>query len=154
MVGFRHQNETIAGLIKQAQIIGPKDPLTVGAFASNLFLRIILFPINVILVPLTTFILGILVTLTFGLLLIILSLVWLPLFGLILGSSWLWIKVPLTRPILFLPGVIIAVVSEFYVSLVPDMGEKYQKLLKLGLCDSWPYSFLVYQLNLAIEQPE
>jgi len=153
-VVLRSANQTIKSLVEEAQRIGPKDPLSIGAYGLNAILRIIILPINLILVPPFTLVLGILVTVTFGILLMILSLVWLPLSGLILGSSWLWIKVPITRPFLFLPGIAVAVVSDVYVSLIPDMGEKYQKLLKLGFCDSWPYSFLVYQLNLTVEQPD
>ena len=78
----------------------------------------------------------------------LLSVIWFPLLGVILGSSWLWLRAPILRPVLILPGVVVAVVSDIYVSLVPDMGEKYQKLLKLGICDSWPYSLIVFKLNL------
>jgi hypothetical protein len=154
MVAFGHQNEAINHLIKEAQKIGPKDILTVGAYGLNAGLRLVLFPVNLILVPPFTFVLGILTMITFGLLLMILSLVWFIFFGFIIGSSWLWIKAPLARPILFLPGVLIVLVSDIYVSLIPDMGEKYQKLIKLALCDSWPFSLLVYRLSLNIEQPE
>ena len=38
-----------------------------------------------------------------------------------------------------------------WVSLIPDMGEKYQKVLKMGFCDSWPYTFLVFKLSMDVE---
>jgi len=153
-LGIARLNETITNLITEAQRIGPKDPFTIVAYGFNATIRLILSPLNLIIVPPFTFILGILAAVTFGVLLMVLSVVWLPLMGLILGSSWLWIKAPITRPFLLLPGVVVAVVADVYVSLIPDMGEKYQKLLKMGLCDSWPYSYLVFQLNLSKEQPE
>ena len=80
-----------------------------------------------------------------------LSAVWLPFLGFLLGSSWLWLKVPFFRPLL-LPGVIIARLANVYVSLVPKMGEHYQKVLKMTLCDSWPLSLIVFQLNLRVPQ--
>lgn len=151
---LRRSNEIVNHLVKEAQRIGPRDPLTLGAYLINGGLRLILFPINLVLVPPCTFILGIGVMITFSALLLLLSAIWFPLLGIILGSSWLWLRAPISRPVLILPGVIVAVVSDVYVSLVPDMGEKYQKLLKLGICDSWPYSLIVFQLNLKEVQPE
>jgi hypothetical protein len=154
MAAFGRQNEATNNLIKEAQRIGPKDIFTLGAYGLNGVLRLILFPVNLILVPPFTFVLGILATITFGLLLMLLSLVWLVFFGIIMGSSWLWIKAPLARPLLFIPGVLIVLVSDVYVSLIPDMGEKHQKLIKLALCDSWPFSLLVYRLSSTVGQPE
>ena len=49
-------------------------------------------------------------------------------------------------PFLLAPGVFIAVLADVYISLVPDMGEKHQKVLKMALCDSWPYSYLVFKV--------
>jgi hypothetical protein len=64
------------------------------------------------------------------------------------------LKTPILRPILLLPGVTIAVVANFYVSLIPDMGEKYQKLIKLAICDNWPYSHIIWRLSLKEAQAE
>jgi hypothetical protein len=66
-------------------------------------------------------------------------------FAMLLGTSWLWIRAWYLRPLLLVPGVLIAVLADVYVSFVPDMGKKYQKILKMTLCDSWPYSYLVFE---------
>ena len=147
-------NAVVNRLVKEAMEIGPRDPLSVGTFTFHQVLNFILLPANLLLVPPVTFILGLAVMITFSVLLMVFSIVWFPLLGIILGSSWLWLKAPILRPILFLPGIIVALISNVYVSLIPDMGEKYQKLLKLAFCDSWPYSLLVFQLSLKESDPE
>lgn len=153
-IASRLSNETVNSLVKEAQAIGPRDPLTISAHMLNGILRFVLFLPSIILVPIFTFVLGALVTISFGTLLMLFSVIWFPFLGILLGSSWLWLKISILRPILLLPGAIIAVVTFFYVSLIPDMGEKYQKVLKLGICDSWPYSYLVWRLSLKEGQPE
>ena len=150
----RFSNEIVNRLIKEARVLGPRDPLTISAYMLNGILRLAILLPSIVLVPIFTLVLGLLVTISFGTLLMLFSAIWLPFLGIILGSSWLWLKIPILRPILLIPSVIIAVVTFFYVSLIPDMGEKYQKVLKLGICDSWPYSYLVWRLNLKEGQPE
>ena len=145
---LRPSNEVVNRLVFEAHEIGPKDPLTVGAHILNVVLNLFLLLPSLILVPVCTFVLGILVNISFGTLLMLFSVIWLPFFGIILGSSWLWLKIPILRPILLLPGVVIAVVVNFYVALIPDMAEKYQKLIKLAICDNWPYSHIVWRLSL------
>jgi hypothetical protein len=141
-------NRIVNALTGRAQEMGPRDPITLVAFAANAVLRFILMLPLFLLSLVTTTILGLLVTLSFGLLLYPLSAIWMLFFGLLLGSSWLWIRAWYLRPVLLLPGVLIAAIGFAYVSLVPDMGEKYQKALKLGLCDSWPFSHLTFRLSL------
>ena len=101
---------------------------------------------NLILTPVSTSLLAIADALTFGVLPLVLSLPWLVCLWLLIGTSWLWAKVPLARPVLLVPGVILSVIGFEYTAFVPEMGEKYQKLVKLGLRESWPYSlrFLHY----------
>lgn len=159
MLGMRIRpaNDAVNAAIREAQAMGPTDILTQIAFGLNSVLRFLLLPAFLLIAP-VTIILGLLVTATFGLLLVPLSALWLPFLGALLGTSWLWTRVPFARPLLLAPGPLIALIGYAYVSLCPDMGEKYQKAVKLGVCDSWPYSFQVYrvlarQLGDATSQP-
>lgn len=143
-------NAIASALVDQAQALGPRDPLTLAAHSLGTFLRLALFP-TLLLIPPVTSVLSIMVILTFGGLLLLLSAIWLAFFGLLLGSSWMWLKVPILRPLLIIPGVLISVAVGIFVSLVPDMGEKFQKVIKMALCDSWPYSYLVFKLSRMVE---
>lgn len=146
-------NAVVNSITRQARMLGPQDPLTLVAFALNGVLRFLLLLPVLILTPVSTLILGLVFRLPLvGLIpLLALSIIWLPLMGLLLATSWLWVKIPILRPILLVPGVLLANVTFAYVSLVPDMGEKYQKVLKLGLCDSWPFSYLTFQLSKSVD---
>lgn len=97
----------------------------------------IVLPIQI----LSTFVLGILVTLTFGLLLLPISLIWTVLFlGPLLGLSWLWSKLPFLRIPIAIIGIPIAVLGDVYTSLMPSMGEIESRVTKLLLCQTWPFS--------------
>ena len=146
-------NNVVNAIVAEATASGPQDPLTKFAFILRSGMGLLTFP-TIILIPPVTIILAILVTITFGLLLLPLSAIWLLFLGFLLGSSWLWIKIPVSRPFLIIPGVLLATLAGVYVSLVPDMGEKYQKVLKMGMADSWPYSFLTYKISLEIHDVE
>ena len=143
-------NAVVSAMLTEAQAAGPRDPFTLFAFTLNSILKLILIP-TMLLVPIVTFALGILVSLTFGLLLFLLSLIWLPIFGLLLGTSWLWLRAWYLRPILIIPGVITAFIGSLYVRFVPDMGEKYQKVLKLGYCDAWPWTYTMFRISLTVQ---
>jgi len=106
---------------------------------------------SVVVIPLqwiTTFLLGILANLTFGLILIPFSVVWTLCFlGPLLALSWLWGKT-LSRwekaPVLTIPlavvGTPLAFVGNIYVSLIPSMGERDSRISKLLLTESWPHT--------------
>jgi hypothetical protein len=101
----------------------------------------------------TTFVGGCLVALTFGLLLIPLSLVWIAFLGALLGLSRLWLGAGKLGPVagngvrflIAAIGVPIAVVAAEYAALVPSMGEVESRASKLMLSWSWPYSWLVFK---------
>lgn len=132
----------------EATAIGPKDPLTIFASGLGTFFNFIfLIPTFIVMVP-STMLGGYLVTVTFGLLLLPLRLLWLPFLGFLLGSGWLWVKVPLSRPFLIFPGVLLSAVANIYIAMVPDMGQSYQKQLKMIICNLWPYSYLVWKVAL------
>ena len=93
----------------------------------------------------TTFVLGLLVSITFGLLLLPVSLLWIILLGPLLGLSWFCQKVPTFRNLiglLFLPW---AVLADTFVCLMPSMGELENRAAKLMLCNTWPFTWEFWQ---------
>lgn len=83
----------------------------------------------------------------FGLLfLTIVSIVWLPFYGITLGLSLLYRAAPWLSVPIGVIGIPVAVVGTIYCGLLPSMGEFEQKWLKQSICDSFPYStdFLEY----------
>jgi len=99
---------------------------------------IILIPFQIV----TTFVLGILVRLTFGLLLIPFSLIWIILFfGPLLGLSYTYEKVSFMRVPISIIGIPIAVLGDCYCALLPSMGEKESRVSKLLLCNVFPYTW-------------
>ena len=104
----------------------------------------IVFPLQLI----TTFVLGILVRLTFGLLLFPFSFVWVCLFlGPLLGIAYVWERVPFTRLFVSLLGVPFAVVGDIYVCLIPSMGEMDSRIVKMLYCQTFPYTCSFHSLN-------
>ena len=117
----------------------PKDILTKIAFHSvNITTSAlsIFMPLQLI----TTGIGGCLIAITFGIFLFILTLIWWPFLLLLLGTSWLWLHAWYLRPILLIPGVLIATVADLYVMLTPE-PERDAKYTKLSLADKWPLSW-------------
>ena len=48
------------------------------------------------------------------------TLFWLPMWALLTGTSWLWMRSTQARPLLIVPGMIVAVFSFVYLMMVPD----------------------------------
>jgi hypothetical protein len=96
----------------------------------------------------TTFVLGILVNLTFGLLLWPFSLVWMVLFlGPLIGVSYVWERVPFTRLFVSMLGIPLAVIGDIYVSLIPSMGEMDSRIVKMLYCQTFPYTWRFHQFH-------
>ena len=70
-------------------------------------------------------------------LLFFLTISWWPIWGLLVGSSWLWLRLEFARPVLFLPGVFIGIFAYLYLMLVPD-PEKFPHYTSLA--QEWPLS--------------
>ena len=103
----------------------------------------------------TTFVLGILVSVTFGLLLLPMSLIWMALFlGPLLGLSWVWEKAPFLRVPIAVLGIPLAFVGNIYASLMPSMGELDSRVSKLFLSESWPYCLDCWRLIKTKVLPE
>ena len=75
----------------------------------------------------------------FGLLFfMILSALWIPFWGLLAGSSWLWLKQGWTRPILLLPGMALSLALTVILMLVPD-PDKQPKYVTIA--QEWPLTW-------------
>ena len=75
----------------------------------------------------------------FGLLFfMLLSALWIPFWGLLVGSSWLWLRQAWTRPILLLPGMAFSLALTVILMLVPD-PEKHPKYVTIA--QEWPLTW-------------
>lgn len=116
----------------------------------NKIVTIILGLLSIVVIPLqlvTTFVLGIAVSLSFGLLLVPLSLVWILLLGPMLLCSYLYENVPILGRIFGLIGIPFSVLGHVYTALIPSMGEFKSRYVKLLLCDVYPYTWSFNLLN-------
>lgn len=128
---------------------------------ANRILNVVLGILGFVVIPVqivTTFVLGLAVSLSFGLLLLPISFVWAILLFPMLALSWLCNKAPALRDVLgiiFIPWVVVA---DTFVALMPSMGELENRASKLMLCNSWPYTwefwrFLSRKLDLESADP-
>ncbi len=122
--------------------------LTKPAWLTNNGISFLLMPLS-LLNPLTTFILGLVGTLTFTIALIPFKAIWFIMFGWLWGTSWLWLKAPILRPLLFLPGVLGAPLCGTYVGWMPDYGELDYRLSKINACASWPLTAALWRRMLS-----
>ena len=125
--------------IRAARNSGPADIVT--KFARRLVkyttsLLVTLTPVFRV----TTAVGGCLVVITIGILALPISFVWSPFNYLLAGSSWLWLRAWYLRPILLIPGLIIAFIGDLYVMLMPDF-ERGSKRTKRAICEEWPLSW-------------
>jgi len=105
---------------------------------------ILIIPIQII----TTFVLGLLVTLTFGLLLVPISLIWTALFLTpLLGLSKVYERIPILRFPISIIGISIAVLGNIYTAIMPSMGEVESRYVKMVICQTFPYSWRFMQLQ-------
>jgi len=105
---------------------------------------IIIIPIQIV----TTFILGLFVSLTFNLLLIPISIVWTACFlGPLLGLSYVYERIAILRPFISIIGIPLAVIGVTFVALLPSMGEMDSKYEKLILCRTFPYAWRFLQFR-------
>ena len=128
---------------------------------TNRILNVILGIFAIVVIPFqiaSTLVLGLAVSLTFGLLLLPINLIWAILFFPMLALSWFCNKVPALRNvfgIIFIPWVLL---TETFVALMPSMGELESRASKLMLCNSWPFTwefwqFLLRKLDLESADP-
>lgn len=106
-------------------------------------LGFILIPI----IPISTFVLGLLVSISFGLLLIPITLIWSCFYFPLLGLSYLWENYKLLRPFAAIVGIPIAISGETFVSLMPSMGENDSKMAKWLSATAFPYTYSLAHFN-------
>jgi len=111
---------------------------------TNKIISIIISITAIIIIPIqfiTTFIGGILVSLTFGLLLMPLSLIWTILFmSPLIALSYIYEKIYIARPIVSIVGIPLAVSGDIFTCLIPSMGEMESRYIKLIICQTFPYT--------------
>jgi hypothetical protein len=118
---------------------------------TNKLIHIIIAITTLIVIPvqlITTFVLGLLVNLTFGLMLIPFSVIWIVLFlGPLLGLSYVYEKVAITRPFISVIGIPLAVIGHIYVALLPSMGQIDSRCAKMVICQTFPYTWRFLQFR-------
>ena len=75
-------------------------------------------------------------------LLLILTGFWFPIWGFLVGTSWLWLKYAWLRPILLVPGLLGALVATVFLMLVPDPKKEPEYIT---LIQEWPLSWQIYR---------
>ena len=129
---------------------------------SNRILNGILNILTFIIAPIqmvTTIILMLGAALTFGLLLIPMTLFWCLIFLPMLGLSWLAGKATFLRELIGFIGIPWAIFANIYVCLMPAMGEVENRIVKLLITETWPFSwefwlFTTGELDLNSSQAE
>lgn len=127
---------------------------------ANRILSALMGIIALLVIPLqlvTTLVLGLLVTLSFGILLLPISLTWIVLSFPMIGVSWLTAKIGWLRTPIGLVGIPWAILANTFVAMMPSMGELESRAAKLMLTESWPYSFECWQFQsgkLDLTSPE
>ena len=126
-----------------ARVNSPTDFFTVLArlvvSRVTLVLAFVLWPLDSVLrlvgKGLVSVVLGMIV-------LMVLDLSWLPVWGTLVGTSWLWLNYPWLRPILILPGMFLAILAHIYIMLAPDphKNAKYPRL-----AGEWPLSWMLWR---------
>ena len=131
-------------LVERARAAAPKSIFNKPAVILHLIFGLLFSPL-VLLQGISTAVLGCLVSITFGLALFLMSIIWWPFLGFILASSWLWYHMGFLRVILLVPGVFIAEFASNYTGLMPSMGEWDSRASKLAICESWPHSIPIFR---------
>lgn len=131
-------------LVERARAAAPRSIFNKPAVILHLIFGLFFSPL-VLLQGISTAVLGCLVSITFGLLLLLISIIWWPFLGFILASSWLWYHMGFLRVILLVPGVFIAEFASVYAGFMPSMGEWDSRAVKLAICESWPHCIPIFR---------
>ena len=115
---------------------------------TNRILNVVLTATAIVVLPfqiVSTLVLGLAVTLTCGLLLLPLSIIWALLLFPMIGLSWMCHKAPALRDIIGIVFVPWAFIAHTFAALMPSMGELESRASKLMLCGSWPFTWEFWQ---------
>ena len=74
--------------------------------------------------------------------LMFLDLVWLMVWGLLAGSSWLWLTYPWLRFVLILPGIPLAIIAHMFIMLAPDPHKNARYFRVAG---EWPLTWRLWR---------
>ncbi len=127
---------------------------------ANRILYVLVGVLAFLVVPLqmiTTLFLGLLVRLSFGILLLPITLIWVVLAFPMIGASWLTAKIRWLRTPIGFAGIPWAILADIFVALMPSMGELESRAAKQMLAESWPYSWEYWRLQsgkLDLSSPE
>lgn len=139
-------NKLREGIEEWASEQEPQGGLTSSAYVLSTVLAGILSIPTMILQIFTTLVLGLLDMITFGLALVpFIGVLWL-LNILTVGTSWLWLNIPISRPFILIPGSIFAAVQASYTALLPYAGDWDSRAEDLATAQAWPRSIHVQQL--------
>ena len=67
--------------------------------------------------------------------------------GPLLGLSYVYERVAITRPFISIIGIPLAVLGDTYVALLPSMGEMDSRYVKMIICQTFPYTRRFYQFQ-------
>ena len=83
--------------------------------------------------------------------LMFLDIVWIMVWGLLVGTSWIWLKFVWARPLLVLPGMALAVAAHIFIMIAPDphKNDKYPRV-----AGEWPLTWLVWNPPEEYYRPE
>ena len=124
----------------------PTSLLTSLAYMSQRFIwAIISIPVKILGFILAIPI-GLLFWISFGILSIPINLMWVFWYFSLKGTSWLWFNSKAARPILFLPGILLACCARIYTVLIPDIRGNFIKACRLTACSSWPHSYTYFKV--------
>ena len=129
-----------------AKELDPQDRFTTFGYGLSTVLGGILGWPSMLIVPISTLILGALSLVSFGLILIPFLVVLWVLNIVTVGTSWLWINVPASRVFVLIPGVVSAAIQENYTAMLPYHGDWAARADDLARPESWPRSLHVQHL--------
>jgi len=118
--------------------------LTKLAWQTNSGISRLLMPLS-LLNPFTTLILGLIGSVTFKIALLPFYVIGLLMLGWLLGTSWLWLKTTILRPLLFPLGVLTAPVCGRYMGWMPAYGNPGVRLAAINACASWPLTAALWR---------
>ena len=87
----------------------------------------------------TTSVLGLLVSLTYGAVLVPINLIYVLMWGVLVALSWACTKIQALRNPIGVLGLPLALLANTYVCLMPSMGESESRAARLLFTRSWPF---------------
>ena len=127
--------------------------LTKFAWQTNTGISAVLMPLS-FLNPITTSILGLIGGLTFYIAVLPFYAIGALMIVFLLGTSWLWLKAPILRPLLFLPGVLTAPLCGRYIGWMPAYRAVDIRLASINACFSWPLTAAVWRRVVSAGETE